>query len=66
MFKWINAKTELPKDTDHIIMCTGDDQIYSGTGMVFNRNLKPRDAGLGFKSAYYTYWMLMPTPPAKP
>ena len=72
MFKWINAKDRLPNDRDHIIMVTNSDQIYSGRGRVFNRNLFPKNVkaslvykGIKLVEGHYTHWMLLPTPPER-
>jgi len=64
MFKWINAKTELPNDSDHIIMVDDSDQIYSGRGRVFNNRIKVRESGDG-RFDVCTHWMLLPEPPVR-
>ena len=60
---WIDALKEAPNDEDRILMVDNHSNICSGKGVVFNKNIAPRDAGCGFVSAYYTHWMLLPEPP---
>ena len=61
--KWISAATQKPDDKAGILMVTNKGDIFSGRGVVFNGKLKPRDAGHGFVSGYYTHWMPLPKAP---
>ena len=63
--KWIDAKDSLPNYGDKILMVNNHSQIYSGKGSVFNKKIRPRDAGEFYYSDYYTHWMLLPEPPTK-
>ena len=63
MSEWIKVKNDLPNDDDCILMITNNGDRRSGKGRVLISKLEAEDRGCGYRSEYYTHWMLYPKLP---